>query len=62
MLIASSDLDVQQEVLAKLIDFEPLKSRFPPYILRAKEAKVLIEIIQNIRTSFNVAKCAKIKD
>jgi hypothetical protein len=37
VLIASSDLDVQQEVLAKLIDFEPLKSRFLPYIFRAMQ-------------------------
>ncbi len=40
VLITSSDLDVQQEVLAKFIDFEPLKSHFLPYILCAKEAKV----------------------
>ncbi len=40
VLMASSDLDVQQEVLAKFIDFEPLKSHLPPYILHAKETKV----------------------
>jgi hypothetical protein len=40
VLIASSYLDVQQEVLVKLIDFEPLKGHLPPNILCAKEAKM----------------------
>ncbi len=61
MLIASSDLDVQQEVLAKLIDSKPLKNHLLLYILRAKETKVQAKIIQNIKTSFNVVKCAKTK-
>ncbi len=45
VLIASSDLDVQQEVLVKLIDFEPLKRVLLLYILHAKETKVQIKII-----------------
>jgi hypothetical protein len=61
VLIASSDLDVQQEVLTKFIDFEPLKSHLLLYIFHAKETKVQTKIIQNIKTSLNVVKCAKTK-
>jgi hypothetical protein len=61
VLIASSDLNVQQEVLAKFIDFEPLKSNIILYILHAKGTKVQTKIIQNIKTSLNVVKCAKTK-
>jgi len=61
VLIASRDLDVQQEVLAKLINSKPLKSHLLPYILCAKEAKVQVEIIQNIKACFNVVKCVKTK-
>jgi hypothetical protein len=61
VLIASNDLDVQQEVLAKLINSELLKSHFLFHILRAKETKVQTKIIQKIKTHVNVVKCAKTK-
>jgi len=44
------------------MDFDLLKKFIPPYILCTKEAKVQVEIIENIMIALNVASDVKTKD
>ncbi len=62
VLLKGRDVEAQQDVVAKLMDFDLLKKFLPPYILHAKEAKVQVEIIEIIRIALNVESHAKTKD
>jgi hypothetical protein len=44
------------------MDFDLLKNSIPPYIFRTKEAKMQVEIIENIRIGVNVVSHVKTKD
>jgi hypothetical protein len=62
VLLKAGDAEAQQDVVAKLMDFDLLTKSIPPYILHAKEAKAQAEIIKNIKISLNVASHVKTKD
>ncbi len=62
VLLKVGDVEAQQDIVTKLMDFDLLKKSIPPYILCAKEAKVQAKIIENIRTSINVVSHVKTKD
>jgi hypothetical protein len=62
VLLKTGDVEAQQDVVTKLMDFDLLKKSILPYILHAKEAKVQVEISENIRTSLNVVNHVKTKD
>jgi hypothetical protein len=61
-LLKSGEIEAQQDVIVKLMDFDLLKKFIPPYILCTKEAKVQVEIIENTRIGVNVVSHAKAKD